>query len=142
MTLVRWNPVRELASMEVDRLNRMFSEFYGGFDRAWVPAVDVYENDDHEFVLKAELPAVKREDIAITYDGGVLTLKGERKSEVETSRDAYHRVERQYGSFMRSFTLPATVDAARIQASYKDGVLTIRVPQREEAKPKQIEIKE
>ena len=142
MTLVRWNPVRELASMEVDRLNRMFSEFYGGFDRAWVPAVDVYENDDHEFVLKAELPAVKREDIAITYDDGVLTLKGERKSEVETSRDTYHRVERQYGSFMRSFTLPATVDAARIQASYKDGVLTIRVPQREEAKPKQIEIKE
>lgn len=142
MTLVRWNPVRELASMEVDRLNRMFSEFYGGFDRAWVPAVDVYENDDHEFVLKAELPAMKREDIAITYDDGVLTLKGERKSEVETSRDTYHRVERQYGSFMRSFTLPATVDAARIQASYKDGVLTIRVPQREEAKPKQIEIKE
>ncbi len=142
MTLVRWNPVRELASMEVDRLNRMFSEFYGGFDRAWVPAVDVYENDDHEFVLKAELPAVKREDITITYDNGVLTLKGERKSEVETSRDNYHRVERQHGSFMRSFTLPATVDAARIQASYKDGVLTIRVPQREEAKPKQIEIKE
>ena len=142
MTLVRWNPVRELASMEVDRLNRMFSEFYGGFDRAWVPAVDVYENDDHEFVLKAELPAVKREDIAITYDNGLLTLKGERKSEVETSRDNYHRVERQHGSFMRSFTLPATVDAARIQASYKDGVLTIRVPQREEAKPKQIEIKE
>jgi HSP20 family protein len=142
MTLVRWNPVRELASMEVDRLNRMFADFYGGFDRAWVPAVDVYENDDHEFVLKAELPEVKREDIAITYDNGVLTLKGERKSEVETSRDNYHRVERQHGSFTRSFTLPATVDAARIQASYKDGVLTIRVPQREEAKPKQIEIKE
>ena len=142
MTLVRWNPVRELASMEVDRLNRMFSEFYGGFDRAWVPAVDVYENDDHEFVLKAELPAVKREDIAITYDNGVLTLKGERKSEVETSRDNFHRVERQHGSFTRSFALPATVDAARIHASYKDGVLTIRVPQRDEAKPKQIEIKE
>jgi HSP20 family protein len=142
MTLVRWNPVRELASMEVDRLNRMFADFYGGFDRAWVPAVDVYENDDHEFVLKAELPEVKREDIAITYDNGVLTLKEERKSEVETSRDNYHRVERQHGSFTRSFTLPATVDAARIQASYKDGVLTIRVPQREEAKPKQIEIKE
>jgi HSP20 family protein len=142
MTLVRWNPVRELASMEVDRLNRMFADFYGGFDRAWVPAVDVYENDDHEFVLKAELPEVKREDIAITYDNGVLTLKGERKSEVETSRDNYHRVERQHGSFTRSFTLPATVDAARIQASYKDGVLTVRVPQRDEAKPKQIEIKE
>jgi HSP20 family protein len=142
MTLVRWNPVRELASMEVDRLNRMFSDFYGGFDRAWVPAVDVYQNDDHELVLKAELPEVKREDIAVTYDNGVLTLKGERKSEVETSRENYHRVERQHGSFTRSFTLPATVDAARIQASYKDGVLTVRVPQRDEAKPKQIEIKE
>jgi HSP20 family protein len=142
MTLVRWNPVRELASMEVDRLNRMFSDFYGGFDRAWVPAVDVYQNDDHELVLKAELPEVKREDIAVTYDNGVLTLKGERKSEVETSRENYHRVERQHGSFTRSFPLPATVDAARIQASYKDGVLTVRVPQRDEAKPKQIEIKE
>jgi HSP20 family protein len=142
MTLVRWNPVHELAAMEVDRLNSMFSDLYGGFDRAWVPAVDVYENNDHEFVLKAELPEMKREDIAITYDNGVLTLKGERKAESEISRENYHRVERQHGSFTRSFTLPTTVDAARIQASYKDGVLTIRVPQREEAKPKQIEIKE
>jgi HSP20 family protein len=142
MTLVRWNPLRELAAMEVDRLNSMFSELYGGFDRAWVPAVDVYENNDHEFVLKAELPEMKREDIAITYDNGVLTLKGERKAESEISRENYHRVERQHGSFTRSFTLPVTVDAARIEASYKDGVLTIRVPQREEAKPKQIEIKE
>ena len=142
MTLVRWNPVRELASMEVDRLNRMFSDFYGGFDRAWVPAVDVYETNDHEFVLKAELPEMKREDIAITFDNGTLTLKGERTAEAETSRENYHRVERQHGTFTRSFTLPTTVDAERIQASYKDGVLTIRVPQREEAKPKQIEIKE
>jgi HSP20 family protein len=142
MTLVRWNPVRELASMEVDRLNRMFSDFYGGLDRAWVPAVDVYENTDHELVLKAELPEMKREDITITYDDGVLTLKGERKADLESSRENYHRVERQYGSFTRSFMLPATVEAARIQASYKDGVLTIRVPQREDARPKQIEIKE
>jgi HSP20 family protein len=142
MTLVRWNPARELAAMEVDRLNQMFSDFYGGLSRSWVPAVDVYETDNHEFVLKAELPEVKREDIAITFDNGVLTLKGERQVELETSGERYHRVERQHGSFTRSFTLPATVDAARIQASYKDGVLTIRVPQREEAKPKQIEIKE
>lgn len=142
MTLVRLNPVRELASMEIDRLNRMFSEFYGGIDRAWVPAVDVYENNDHEFVLKAELPEMKREDISITFDNGVLTLKGERRAELETTRENYHRIERQHGTFTRSFTLPATVDAARIQASYKDGVLTVRVPQLEEAKPKQIEIKE
>jgi HSP20 family protein len=142
MTLVRVNPARQLASMEIDRLNQMFSDLYGGFSRSWVPAVDVYETDDHEYVLKAELPEVKREDIAITYDNGVLTLRGERKAELETSRDNYHRIERHHGSFTRSFTLPATVDAARIQASYKDGVLTVRVPQREEAKPKQIEIKE
>ncbi|PYR94018.1 MAG: hypothetical protein DMF84_07290 [Acidobacteria bacterium] len=142
MTLVRWDPIRELASMEVDRLNRMFTDFYGGLGHSWVPAVDVYETDNHEFVLKAELPEIKREDIAITYDNGVLTLKGERKAELETARENYHRVERQHGSFTRSFTLPATVDAGRIQASYKDGVLTVRVPQREEAKPKQIEIEE
>jgi HSP20 family protein len=142
MTLVRLNPARELAGMEIDRLNQMFSDLYGGFSRSWVPAVDVYETNDHEFVLKAELPEVKREDIAITYDNGVLTLKGERKAEVETAREHYHRVERHHGSFTRSFTLPATVDATRIHASYKDGVLTVRVPQREEAKPKQIEIKE
>jgi HSP20 family protein len=142
MTLVRWNPVRELASMEIDKLNGMFSDFYGGIDRAWVPAVDVYESNDHEFVLKAELPEMKREDISITFDNGVLTLKGERNAELETTRENYHRIERQHGTFTRSFTLPATVDAARIQASYKDGVLTVRVPQLEEAKPKQIEIKE
>jgi len=143
MTLVRWDPARELASMEVDRLHRMFNEFYGGpFSRTWVPAVDVFETDTHEFVIKAELPEVKREDINITFDNGVLTLSGERKAEFETSRDNYHRVERHHGSFSRSFTLPTSVDPARIEASYKDGVLTVRVPKREEAKPKQIEIKE
>jgi HSP20 family protein len=142
MTLVRWDPVRELASMEVDRLNRMFSDVYGALSRSWVPAVDVYETEAHEFVIKAELPEMKREDIAITFDSGVLTLKGDRKAEFDTSREQYHRLERHHGSFTRSFALPATVDAARIQASYRDGVLTIRVPQREEARPKQIEIKE
>ena len=143
MTLVRWDPVRELASMEIDRLNRMFSEFAGQpFGRSWMPAVDVYESDDHEFVIKAELPDMKRDDISVTFENGVLTLQGERKAEHETSKDRFHRIERQYGSFSRSFTLPATVDAGRISAAYKDGVLTIRVPQREEAKPKQIEVQE
>ena len=143
MTLVRWDPRRELASMEVDRLHRMFNDFYGGpFTRTWVPAVDVFENDAHEYVIKAELPEVKREDIAITFDNGVLTLSGERKAAFETSQDNYHRIERHHGSFTRSFSLPASVDPARIEASYKDGVLTVKVPTREEAKPKQIEIKE
>lgn len=141
MTLVRWDPVRELASMEVDRLNRMFADLYNQpLGRGWVPAVDVFESDNHEFVVKAELPDVKREDINVTFENGTLTLQGERRAEHDTSKDRFHRIERQYGSFSRSFTLPATVDASRIAASYKDGVLTVRLPQREEAKPKQIEV--
>jgi HSP20 family protein len=142
MAIVRWEPARELASMEVDRLNRMFSDFYGeAFRRsAWVPAVDIYETDDHEVVLKAELPDMKREDINLTFENGVLTLKGERKFEQETKKENFHRLERQYGSFSRSFSLPNTVDAGRISASYKDGILTIRLPQRDEAKPKQIAV--
>ena len=142
MAIVRWEPARELASMEIDRLNRMFTDFYGeAFSRsAWVPAVDIYETDAHEVVLKAELPEMKREDISVTFENGVLTLKGERKFEEETTKDNYHRVERRHGTFSRSFTLPNTVDASRISAAYKDGILTIRLPQREEAKPKQIDV--
>ena len=141
MTLVRWNPARELASMEIERLNRMFEDFYGQpAGSAWMPAVDVFETNDHEFVIKAELPDLKREDISVTFEHGTLTLKGERKAEYETSKDRFHRIERQYGTFSRSFTLPATVDASRISASYKDGVLTVRLPQRDDAKPKQIEV--
>jgi HSP20 family protein len=141
MALVRWDPSRELAGMEVDRLNRMFNELYGeGFGRSWVPAVDIYETDDREVVIKAELPDLKREDINVTFENNVLTLKGERRFEEAAKRENFQRIERHYGTFNRSFTLPATVDATRISASYKDGVLTIRVPQREEAKPKQIAV--
>ena len=142
MAMVRWNPTRELASMEVDRLNRMFSEMWGeSFNRGgWIPAVDIYETDAHELVLKAELPDMKREDIDVTFENNVLTLRGERKYEADVRRENFQRMERQYGAFSRSFTIPATVDASRIAASYKDGVLTIRLPQREEAKPKQIAV--
>ena len=142
MAIVRWEPARELASMEIDRLNRMFTDFYGeAFSRsAWVPAVDIYETDAHEVVLKAELPDMKREDISVTFENGVLTLKGERKFEQETKKENFHRIERRHGTFSRSFTLPNTVDASRISAAYKDGILTIRLPQREEAKPKQIDV--
>jgi HSP20 family protein len=142
MAIVRWEPARELASMEIDRLQRMFSDFYGeAFSRsAWVPAVDIFETDEHEVVLKAELPEVNRDDISVTFENGVLTLKGQRNFEQETKKENYHRVERRHGSFSRSFTLPNTVDASRISAAYKDGVLTIRLPQREEAKPKQINV--
>ena len=141
MAIVRWNPGRELASMEIDRLNRMFADFYGeAFGQGWVPPVDVFETGDHEVVLKAELPDMKREDINLTFENGVLTIKGERKFDEQMKRENYHRVERQHGTFSRSFTLPNTVDASRISAAYKDGVLTVRLPQREEAKPKQITV--
>jgi HSP20 family protein len=141
MAIVRWDSARELAGMEIDRLNRMFSEFYGdAFSQAWVPPVDIYETDAHEVVLKAELPEMKREEIGVTFENGILTLKGERKVEQDVKRENFQRIERRYGSFTRSFTLPNTVDASRISASYKDGVLTIRLPQREEAKPKQIAV--
>lgn len=143
MALVRWDPTRELASMEIDRLNRMFSDFYGeAFGRGWMPAVDIYENEEHEVVIKAELPEMKREDIGITFENNVLTIKGERKVEDVSRRENFQRMERGYGSFTRSFTVPATVDAGRISAAYKDGVLTVRLPQREDAKPKQITVGE
>ena len=141
MAIVRWNPLGSLAGMEIDRLNRMFADFQNeAFNQAWVPAVDIYETDGHEVVIKAELPDVKKEDINVTFENNVLTLSGERKQEETTKREQYQRVERHFGSFSRSFTLPASVDASRIVASYKDGVLTIRLPRREEAKPKQISV--
>jgi HSP20 family protein len=144
MAIVRWEPARELASMEIDRLNRMFASLYGDdMQRSgWMPAVDIYETPEHEVVLKAELPEVKREDINITFENNVLTIRGERKFEQEVARDNYQRVERHYGTFSRSFTVPAAIDGSKISASHKDGVLTIRLPQREDAKPKQITVGE
>ena len=106
----------------------------------WVPAVDIFENGKQELVLKAELPDMKREDIGVTFENNVLTLTGERKQDQSVRREQYQRVERRFGSFSRSFTLPASVDASRIAATYKDGVLTIRLPRREEAMPKQISV--
>ena len=143
MAIVRWEPTRELASMEIDRLNRMFANFYGdSLDRGWMPAVDIYETDQHEVVLKAELPEVKREDINITFENGVLTIRGERKYDDDVKRDNFQRMERHYGAFTRSFTLPATIDPSRISANHKDGVLTIRLPQHDAARPKQIQVGE
>jgi len=144
MALVRWDPARELASMEVDRLNRMFSELWGSEDlsRGWMPAVDIYTTDAHDVVLKVDLPDMRREEISVTFENGILSLRGERKFDAETRRENYQRIERFYGNFSRSFTLPATVDASRISAAYKDGVLTVRLPQREDARPKQITIGE
>jgi HSP20 family protein len=140
MALVRWHPIGDLAALEIDRLNRMFSDLYTAETRAWVPAVDIFETDNHEVVIKAELPDMKKEDIRVTFENDVLTIAGERRQEEAFKRDRFQRLERRQGSFSRSFTLPSTVDASAIAASYKDGVLTVRLPRREEAKPKQIAV--
>lgn len=146
MAIVRWNdPFREFAQLQ-NRINRVFTDAYGRDDEGlttsgtWLPPVDIYQNGEHEIVLKAELPDMSREAIDITVDNGTLTIKGEKKLSSEVKDDHYHRVERQYGSFSRSFSLPQTVDTAKVAADYRNGVLTVRLPLREEAKPRQIKV--
>jgi HSP20 family protein len=147
MTLVRWSdPLREFAQLQ-DRINRVFSESYGrGNDEGlmtsgtWVPPVDIYQNGDQEVVLKAELPDMAREDIDITVDNGTLTIRGEKKLSAEVKEEQFHRIERRYGAFSRSFSLPQTVDTGKVGADYKNGVLTVRLPLREEARPRQVKI--
>ena len=107
---------------------------------AWTPPCDIYETDK-EIVLKAELPEIKKEDVEVTLENNVLTLRGERKFEEKIDRENYHRVERHHGEFMRSFTLPAFVDSTKIKAEFKDGVLVVTLPKHEEARPKQINVK-
>jgi HSP20 family protein len=143
MNLTRWSPTREFAALEVDRLNRMFDAVFSGepmTSSAWVPAVDIYETAEKDVVVKVEVPDMKREDIKVTFENNVLTIEGERKASDEVKNDQYHRIERRYGAFRRSFTLPASVDGSRIQAAYQDGILKITMPQRAEAKPRQITI--
>ena len=106
----------------------------------WVPPVDIFQNGDHELVLKAELPDMTREDIDITVENFVLTIKGEKKLSTEVKEEQFHHVERRYGAFSRSFSLPRTVDASKVSAEYRNGVLTIKLPLREEAKPRQIKV--
>lgn len=107
---------------------------------AWVPPVDVYQNGDSEVVLKAELPDMSRDDIDITVDNGTLTIRGEKRLSAEVTEDQFHRIERRYGTFSRSFSLPRTVDAGKVAADYRNGVLTVRLPLREDAKPRQIKV--
>jgi len=146
MTLIRWSdPFREFAHLQ-DRVNRAFSDAYGRGDDGlttpgtWVPPVDVFQNGDQEVVLKAELPDMTREDIDITVDNGTLTIRGEKKFSNEVKEESFHRIERRYGAFSRSFSLPQTVDTGKVGAEYKNGVLTVRLPLREEAKPRQIKV--
>ncbi len=143
MNLTRWSPTRDFAALEVDRLNRMFDAVFSGepmTNSAWVPAVDIYETAEKDVVVKVEVPAMKREDIKVTFENNVLTIEGERKIDDEVKSEQYHRIERRYGAFRRSFTMPASVDGSRVQAAYQDGVLKITMPQRAEAKPRQITI--
>ena len=145
MAIIRWAPFQELATVQ-DRMNRLFSHMYAREHDdvmtrgAWVPPVDIYEGGNHELILKAELPAMTRDDIDITVENSTLTLRGEKKFEQDIKDEQYHRVERTYGSFSRSFALPTTVDVNKVSAEYKNGVLTIKLPFREEAKPKQIKV--
>jgi HSP20 family protein len=150
MAIVRWEPFHDLMTVQ-DRMNRIFEQAFRGVPRAgaeeewalggtWAPAVDIYEHEGN-LVLKAELPGIDPKDVQMHVENNVLTLEGERKFDSEVKREQYHRVERAYGHFSRSFTLPNMVDAEKIKAEFsKDGVLRVTLPQREEAKPKQISI--
>jgi HSP20 family protein len=145
MTLVRWTPFQDLLAVQ-HRVNRLFNDAYGRQDDdvmtrgVWVPPVDIYENGAHELVLKAELPAMTRDEIEVTVENGTLRLHGEKKLDHEVKEDQYHRVERTYGAFSRSFSLPPTVDVTKVTADYKEGVLTVKLPLRDEARPKQIKV--
>lgn len=143
MTLTRWSPVRDLAAIEIDRLNQMFEAAFAGeplASGAWVPAVDIYETAQKDVVVKVDLPDIKREAIKVTFENDVLSIEGERTLATDVPRGEYHRAERGYGMFRRSFTLPATVDAAKVNAAYQDGVLTVTLPRREETRPRQIQV--
>jgi len=143
--LTRWEPFREFATLQ-DRINRVFRDSYSGTGQddslttsSFAPAVDVYE-DEHKVALKIEVPGIDEKDIDVRVENSTLTVHGERKIEKEEKEENYRRVERQYGSFTRTFTLPQTVDAESVSATYDKGVLKITLPKKAEAKPKQIKV--
>jgi HSP20 family protein len=147
--IIQWDPFRELETMH----HRLATLFEGGANSRrrtsqkesmtvaeWAPSVDITE-DDKAYLIKAELPEVKKEDVRVTVENGVLTLTGERKFEPEEKGRKYHRIERAYGAFARSFALPGDIDAGKVHATYRDGVLTISVAKTEHAKPKHVEVR-
>ena len=143
--MTRWNPYRELENLQ-NRMSRLFEEQYGGgreealtTSGAFVPPVDIYE-DQHGIQLKLEVPGIEQKDLDIKVENNVLTVSGERKFEKEQKEENFHRIERRYGSFSRSFTLPNTVDTQKITADYNNGMLNIHMAKREESKPKQIKV--
>lgn len=143
MAIIRWNPTREVTRMERD-LRRMMRDFEQTSEEpssmaVWVPPVDIYETDN-EIVVRADVSGIDPKDLDIRIENNVLTMKGERRMQEEVKEDTYHRIESAYGTFMRSFTLPAAVEEDQIKAEYKDGVLKITLPKKEQAKPKQIKV--
>jgi HSP20 family protein len=142
--LTRWEPFREFSTLQ-DRMNRLFRETQGNSQEesltssSFAPAVDVYE-DEHNVTLKIEVPGIDEKDIDVRVENNTLTVHGERKIEKEEKEENYRRVERQYGSFTRTFNLPPTVDAEKVQADYDKGVLKVTLPKKAEAKPKQIKV--
>ena len=145
MAIIRWDPFRDMTTLR-ERMNRLFEDMAAsrGEDKdlttsSWAPAVDIYETEN-EVVLTAEIPGIEEKDIEIKVEDNMLTLRGERKFEKETKEENYHRIERAYGSFFRSFTLPAFVDQDEIEAEHENGVLKIRMPKRAELKPRKVKI--
>ncbi|MDP1846812.1 MAG: Hsp20/alpha crystallin family protein [Solirubrobacteraceae bacterium] len=148
MALVRWDPLRDIDSLQGE-MNRLFSTFFdtptnrgangGGVTRRWIPAMDLIEAGEH-FVLKADLPGMTEADVNIELENNVLTISGERRAELEDKHEGYYRLERTSGAFARSLTLPEGVDAGAVSAAFDNGVLEVRIPKPEQAKPKRVQI--
>lgn len=141
--ITRWDPFRELAQLQ-DRVNRLFQETGAGHDEgltttSFVPPVDIYETE-HNIVLKVEVPGIEQKDLDIRIENNTITIRGERKFEKEVKEENFHRVERRYGSFQRSFSLPNTVNTENVTADYENGLLKVTLAKRAEAKPKQIKV--
>ena len=143
MALIRWEPTREVDTLQSE-VNRVFDAFFGNGSgatrqRRWVPAMDLVETDE-QLVLRADLPGLRKEDVELEVKDGVLTVSGERKAEHEEKGEGFHRVERSFGRFARSLSLPRGVDADKVQAGFSDGVLEVRIPKPEETKPTRVQI--
>ncbi len=141
MAILKWDPFKELEALQ-ERIDKLFEESMRGRElapAAWTPAVDIYETDD-AIILEAELPGMNEKDIEVKIEDNVLTIRGERKFEEERKEENYYRMERFYGTFQRSFTLPPNVDTEKVKAEYKKGILKVTLPKKEQAKPKQIKI--
>ena len=145
MAVIRWDPFRDLNTLQ-DRMNHLFEQANRGWrsdeesaTTAWSPSVDIFETEG-EIIVQAEVPGMDRKDIELSLENNVLTLKGDRKFQKETKDENHHRIERSYGSFSRSFSIPAMVNEDKIRADYNEGVLSISLPKKEHARPKQIKI--